>query len=617
MNSWLRFRPNLLPLLLIVVATTVVYAGILGHDFLVTWDDNFYVTENPDSWGFSWQNIRAAFSSFYIGNYAPVQILSYMFDYSFWGLNPFGYLLTNICVHILNGLLLYRLLSQWHNDRVLALFATAVFLLHPVQVESVAWISQRKNLLALFFLLLAWEAYCRYRNAQPTQRRLIYLASVVAFVCSLLAKSMTVVFPLMLVMHEVCFHQPDGKKRYLDKLPYVLAAVAVGFMAIYSERPDIGSGGRTGFHGGSLWATFLTMLPVFCKYLKMLFWPFGLTAEYAPTIYTTVAGEVVFAGILLAITAICGFLLFRYDRRLGYWICFFWVGLLPLSQIVPMLSLINDRYLYISIIGVAAFGGGAFSRLSRLHDGRFATLAAVAAMVLLCGLAAISYSQTLIWRDSISLFKDVVQKTPASDRGWALLADAYRMAGDVESVKKTYESALIVNPVSPIALSGLGNFLTEQGDLEAGNRILLQLLQVKPDHATGWLILGDNRLRRKDYTGADQAYKRSLEIQPGAFIVYLHLGSLELQRGNTGLARNYFNKVAVRDPYNSVLAYQLACLEALDGRNDEALFWLNNAFQRGFRGYAELGNSEFLKNLSNDPRFAMLIQQYFSQEGLK
>ena len=101
------------PILLMAVITGVVYARILNHEFLTIWDDNFYVTDNRDAWGFSWVHLRSAFSRFYMGNYAPVQILSYMLDYTLWGLKPAGFLFVNIILHLLNGLLLYRLLLHW------------------------------------------------------------------------------------------------------------------------------------------------------------------------------------------------------------------------------------------------------------------------------------------------------------------------------------------------------------------------------------------------------------------------------------------------------------------------------------------------------------------------
>src|SRR6185369_14786213 len=137
-----------------------------------------------------------------------------------WGMNPGGFLATNMVLHALNGLLLYRLLYQMHNERLLALVAAAFFLVHPLQVESVAWISCRKNVLSLFFFLLAWEGYRRYREAEPGRGGVAYGASVAAFLLSLMAKSTTLVLPLILLLYDVCFPTGERRLHLKNKLPY-------------------------------------------------------------------------------------------------------------------------------------------------------------------------------------------------------------------------------------------------------------------------------------------------------------------------------------------------------------------------------------------------------------
>ena len=153
------------PLLVLLLAGLAIYGRMLGHDFLPTWDDAGYVLDNPDIRGFTIANLRAVFSRFYMGNYAPVQMLSYMLDYSIWGLRPWGYLLTNLLLHLANGLLFYHLVQRLEGDDSWAWLAALIFLVHPVQVESVAWVSQRKNLLAMLFSLLSFHGYLRFRLA--------------------------------------------------------------------------------------------------------------------------------------------------------------------------------------------------------------------------------------------------------------------------------------------------------------------------------------------------------------------------------------------------------------------------------------------------------------------
>ena len=160
-SSLLNRHGRNVSLFLLIAATFAVYGQILGHGFISNWDDSAYVTDNPFAQKITWSNLRTIFSTYFVGNYAPVQMFSYMLDYAVWGGWAGGFLLTNLVVHTSNGLLFFRLLSRLHSDHLMAFFGSAVFLLHPVQVESVAWVSQRKNLLAMLFFLVAWEGYCR------------------------------------------------------------------------------------------------------------------------------------------------------------------------------------------------------------------------------------------------------------------------------------------------------------------------------------------------------------------------------------------------------------------------------------------------------------------------
>src|SRR6266702_2626618 len=164
-----RLKPHIIPLLALLAATFAVYWQTLGHEFLLTWDDQKYVTANEAVRGFTLAHLQTAFTTFYIGNYAPLQIISYMADYTLWGLRATGFIFTNILLHALNGLLYYFLVFRLGGRRLWAFLASFIFLLHPVQVESVAWIAQRKNVLAMLFFLISFLLYTAYRRPETRE----------------------------------------------------------------------------------------------------------------------------------------------------------------------------------------------------------------------------------------------------------------------------------------------------------------------------------------------------------------------------------------------------------------------------------------------------------------
>jgi protein O-mannosyl-transferase len=588
-----------------------VYGRVLGHDFLFNWDDNAYVSENPAVWGFSRDGVRAVFGSYYVGNYAPVQMLSYMLDYTLWGLRPAGFLLSNVLLHLANGILCYRLLWGFYRDRLISSVAAALFLFHPVQVESVAWISQRKNLLAMLFFLGSWLLYCRYREAPAGKRGGPYAASLGLFVLALLSKSVAVVLPLVLVCYDAAFPLAAGRPRVKDKLPFLAAALVVALVALHSQDPGHG-GGRAlqGWPGGSPWGTFCTMLVVCCRYLGMLACPSGLSGSYTPTLHGGVDAAVAGAALLLGCLLWCGVLLYRRDRRLAFWAALFFIGLLPVAQFVPLITLMNDRYLYFPLLGAAALAGCAAAGLRDGLARHRPALLALALLVPLAGLALVSWQRVGVWRDALTFWSDTAARTPAAPGAWAALAEAQQRAGGLVEARGSYRRALALDPNHSAALNGLGNLLTRDGEEERGFELLQRLVQVNPGHVKGWANLGHNCLRRRDLPGARQAYRRALALQPGSWQLLCYLGNLELITRDFEAARGYYLKAEAAGPGNPETAYQLACVAALAGSKGEALSWLETALQRGYADLEAVRGGADLASLRDEPRFAALLSSY-------
>ncbi len=543
-----RLRSHLPTFVFLVTAVIAVYGRTLGHDFLINWDDNVYVTANSSIQGFSVENIRALFTNYYAGNYAPLQMFSYMLDYTLWGLWPGGFLLTNVILHTFNGLLLYGIIFKSYGDRQLAGVAAAIFLLHPVQVESVAWISQRKNLLAMLFMLLAWIAYLCYRESAGIERRLTYAIAVAAFLCSLLAKSAAVFFPVALFLYDYCFPVRGQKVRVVDKIPFLLLAIAAAFLAILSQSPDVKGfsgmdfGGRAPWHGGSPWATFLTMLPVFCSYLKLMIWPAGLSALYNPVVYRSLEMPVIAAFILLSVLGFFSCRLCRHNLRNGYWSLFFILAILPVSQLIPLVTIMNDRYLYFPLIGFAVLSGvGAVA----LRD-RLSLKGSQGVLILLIGvLTAISFQRAGVWKNSKTLWSDAVEKVPGKFEAWEGLGEAYHQIEPIslKSAEYAYSRAFTIYSSGPNNLFNLARVKIAQGDEAQGLTLLQRLLKVNSEYVVGWVTLGDIWLGRSDFRQAEAAYLQAEKLQPEAIEVNIKLLELYSATKNIGKAVFYAKQV--------------------------------------------------------------------------
>lgn len=523
-----RIKPHIVQLLILTFAVWAVYAGALQHHFLDNWDDQFYVVENPVIRAFTLEHLRTAFSKYYLGNYAPLHIISYMLDYSLWGMKPFGFIFSNLLLHTFSTLFFYAMLVRLSFSRTAACLAALLFAGHPVQVESVVWVSQRKNLLAMFFLLGAFHLYLSTQAAEGSRRLLFFAASLVAFIAALLSKSVAVVFPIMLLAYDYCCLPPLAWRRGLrNKLPYLAAALLVGLIALVSQDLN-NNGGRVPYHGGSPLVTFYTMLTVYARYLETLVYPWRLSAVYGLPLRLTPDWTVVLSGIALLFSIVIGVVLCRRRNPLAFWYLLFFIGLLPVSNIIPIVTLMNDRYLYFPMLGVsAAFGLFGDSAVFRLKPTRVPWR--LFAGIMLIAVALISARErTRVWHDSIALWSDTASKT-AGGSGYDLdvkfatlaLADSYvhegdrcYERGDREGGRRMYLAALSQDPTNYAALGQLGGQYVREGKPLLGRQYLLKLTETFKRSAIGFQELGLSYVATGEWGSAVDAFEHAVELEP-------------------------------------------------------------------------------------------------------
>jgi tetratricopeptide (TPR) repeat protein len=595
------------------LVTLVVYGRMLGHDFIHNWDDNVYVVENAAIQGFSWEHLRTIFSRYYLGNYAPVQLLSYQIDHAIWGLRPGGFLLTNLLLHALNGCLLHGLFTRLYSDRSLALVATLLFLLHPVQVETVAWISQRKTLLAMTFFLLAWHRYQTYLEEPPGAGHRAYVTALCAFGLGLLAKSIVVILPVLLLVQQFCFPGEKSGFRWRGLLPFFLLALVLGGVAVHSQTTDVTVKAHQDYFSGSVAATFFTMLPVLWSYLKLLLWPAGLSAAYILPIRTSFDLAVLASLLLLAGLGYLGFRLYRSDRRLLFWLVLVLVALVPVSQIVPLPTLMNDRYLYFPLIGVAALAGSGALALYRLAGSQHAAKLRLVLVLVLAVLALVSFQRTAVWRNSLTLWSDAVSKSPGSPMAWECLGEAQQHVGNDPAAIAAFERALTLNPELPLALNNLGGMYIEAGELERGYAAIQKLLVIDPRFALGWANLGHYFHVQHRYGEAESALQHALELDPGSLQVLYELGVIAQEQQHFDQSVALLLAADSRASADPVIAYKLATSHGLAGHLDEALHWLELALQRGHDDVKVLLADPALSGVRHQRtrQFNGLLERYF------
>ena len=528
--------------LLIFFATLIVYSNSLGGEF--AWDDEYFVVKNSrirtlDGIASFFTNpSTAAFGGLAKDIYRPITVLSYALNYRFSGLDAFGYHLINVLIHSFNAILLFLLLYYLFNDLSIAFFASLLFACHPVQTEVVSWISGRSSILALFFYLISLICYVkRYR-----------IFSIFAFALALFSKEMAVTLPLVLILYDIHFgEKTKWKNKAFGYLPYfILTALFIIARSVLLNKVS-----QTGWWGGSPYHTFLTMSKVMVSYLKILAAPIKLCAFYSirPSQSITAAGVAPSVGILILIFGALPFI-YRRSKELSFAVLWFFVTILPVSNIVPLKALMAERFLYIPSIGLILAAVLIIKRLSKKT-----VVAALVASTLVAAYSLRTIARNEDWKDAVHISESIVKIDPMNSWGLTSLGSAQMEKGDYENALRSLKKAVAVSPDYSSARNALGFYYLERGsyadaagEFEAG-------IKLDPDDAEMPNSLGIAYANLKKYEDAEKQFKAALEKSPAFVTAYLNLGALYETKKEYEKALAEYNKVLSKTKTRSESAF--------------------------------------------------------------
>ncbi len=563
--------PGLVLALGVAMVTFAVYLPALRNGF-TNWDDQVYVIGDRAIRSLSPTALAEQATAVRVGIWAPLTTFSYALDYAAWGLNPFGFHLTNVLLHALTAGALVLLLLEMQFTSPAAALAAAIFALHPAQVESVAWISQRKSVLAVFFLLLSFLAYVRGTRASPPSRGALVL-SFVLFLAALLSKVTVVIFPGVLFLYDLGFRRERPWRLLVGKIPFLAAAAAIAWIGYrFQVALEVTT---KGWMGGTPQLHAATTAGLFARYLRILLFPVNLSTTYDPPDAASMIDPWPLAGYaFLALGGWGAWRAFRLNRRALWWMGAFWLGFLPVSQIVTYVVHIADRYLHVPSIGFAAGVGTGFAALHARarRAGRGGQVTAAAGIVLAC-LAALTWARVQVWRDPMTLWSDTVRRPPvhwAADYNYArTLADQ----GDLRGAIPYYERALAKSDSIEV-VTNLGNAYARVGELERAEALLRRAAELpgglpakRAQAATNLGIVLETRGR---FDEAMSAYRSAIALAPRDPVPRVLLGKRLEAMGRAMDARLRFEQALRLDPGNAGAEMGLARLDAGAGRLDAA-----------------------------------------------
>jgi Tfp pilus assembly protein PilF len=494
----------------LIALTWLVFGQTLGHEF-VNYDDGSYVYGNPNiARGLSLHGIAWAFTRVHSQNWHPLTTISHMLDCQLFGLNPAGHHFTNVLLHSIAVLLLFVVLHNMTGNIWRSAFVAAVFALHPLRVESVAWIAERKDLLSGVFFMLTLAAYARYARLPLFGR---YLTMSILFACGLMSKPMLVTTPFVLLLLDYWPLQRivdlrSFRRMIIEKVPLLLLSAASCVATILAQRQATGSTEELPL----LWR--INNALVTCvTYIWQMFWPTRLTVFYPhPENQLSILQVFGAAIFLIAISILVIILRRQRPYLLTGW---FWY----LIMLVPVIGVFQvgmqshaDRYTYLPHIGLYLVVTWSVAEMSILR-GRKEILFSVSSVVLLA-LGLCAWRQTTHWKNSETLWRHALAVTPNSDVAQAGLGGVLLDQGKVDEAIEQFERALSIRPDNAQAHSALGNALLKKGDAAQAIVHWQKSLELQPESVETRDQLGATLAQQGRLKEAMAEWEKSLEYNP-------------------------------------------------------------------------------------------------------
>jgi protein O-mannosyl-transferase len=571
-----------LVLSLLLIAVVLVAYNPVVHNGFVNYDDFGYITDNLHvREGLTWGTVKWAFTTYEQANWHPLTWLSHALVCKLFGLNAAGHHYVNVLLHSVNAILLFLLLQYATGFRWRSLMVAALFALHPINVESVAWASERKNVLSMTFFLLALYAYDWYAR-KPEIRRYALVAFV--FALGLLAKPQVITFPFLLLLWDYWplrrtrfLAAPDmpgrnsprmsGRWLVLEKLPLLLISAASAVLTVKAQRAG---GAIQSFAHSSLLLRLENAVVSYARYLGKAFWPTQLGALYVhPGLYP--AWQV--GGSLLLLLLITVWVLRAREQQ---YLAVGWLWFL--GSLVPMIGLIQvgaqamaDRYAYLPFLGlflILTWWAADWAQAHRLS----AAWLAWPALGWLLALGMLTYRQVGYWHDTGSLWQHTLAISKDNYAAQSNLANFLLSQGRAEEAATHFRAALEVVPNGPIATLGLGDYEEHRGNLPAAIERYQTVASRAADadtRATGYDRLGFAYRRIGESKKAKQSFEAALQLAPDRAKAMTGLGLIAQGNGDLPEAIRQYSHAVAAEP--SDVGYLLLA-QALQraGRLDEA-----------------------------------------------
>jgi tetratricopeptide (TPR) repeat protein len=542
----------------VFVVTVLTYSSSIGNAFIVNWDDTKFITENYWVRNLSLQTLYDIFFTIIAEHYHPFTHLSNALEFYFFGLHPEPYHLVNLLLHILNSFLVFSLMLRLDKDLIKAFFASLLFALHPMHVESVAWLSERKDLLYGFFFLISLTYYLQYIESKL---KLHYFYALMFFVFALLSKSAAVALAPVILLFDVYYKRKPDRKLILEKLPFFLLSLLFGLLAVYSQKlfgalnmaPEFPIYDRIFLVSYSVvFYVFKFFLPVHLSALH----PYPQTVNgFLPIIYYLCPL------ILLSVVFVI-YKLRNFRTKLIFGVLLYLIPVSLVLQIIPVgEAIVAERFSYIPYLGLIYIVVMIPDTISEKWK-RYYWLILFAVIILFSG---ISFNRTLVWKDGFTLFEDVSKKYPQSYYAYWSMGTAKYLGGENEVAVSYYKRCIELNPRFDDAYLKIGLIRYREENFKAAIEANELAVFYNPKNSVAYNNLGLAQKEAGDSVSAVKSFSLALEIDSDYFLALRNRADIFFRLKQYDKSVNDYKHLIRLHPGDADMLARLAMAESASG----------------------------------------------------
>jgi len=576
---------SLLAVAVIIFTGAAAYVNSLLNPFI--WDDIALIVRNFHIGDLGYVPrlfLEGSYHQDITGNfYRPLLMASFALDYRYWGLEPFGYHLVNLFLHLSNALLVYCLVWLLSQKKNISFLTALLFAVHPVHTEAVTYISGRGDPLAAFFSLLSLLCFIKFAGQEGVKRAAFYGLSVVFFGMAVFTKESALILPAFFALYSACF--PEEKPRF-SRTVFYMPFLAVIALFLYIRHLALAGIGDDGSYISTIpmFYRLLTAPAVIVEYIKILVVPAGLHMERMDFIYNVVTSvkdpRFLVPSVFLVSSALAIAFLRNRPKMLLFGTAWFMIGLLPFMNIIPINAFVAEHWLYFPSIGFFIVVSMLLGRLAQFRSIKLCVKAFILVLVLM--LSALTIRQNHVWGDPVSFYKYTLSYSPESTRlhtnlgieyfnrglfdkaeneymeslrlepngkntAYHLLnlAALYYHQGREDEAFGAYKRAIAADPLVPVTYANLGDIYYRKGKYKDSVSMFRKALEIAPDNAAYWNGLGNAYLADKMDPEAGEAYEKAIAIYPYLLDSRVNLGGIYARRGDLVAALEEY-KVALQ-----------------------------------------------------------------------